>query len=302
MIWAIGSVGDETFSHSVRAFLDFGLSVRVIDQALLAHGGSFVLAHASDSWIEFCGERLVFAECASMYVRLTDIAPGAPDEASGAISRAMYYALNEFIANITAIPIANRPLGDVSNVSKILHSALWSQLGVMVPESCVTDRPDVALEFISKWNSNVIYKGASASKTWVSGFNALADLSRLTLIAKSPVLFQQRIDGPDVRVHVVGSEVFAEQINSSAIDYRTVKGRNRYTAVVLPERIAHACTQIAGSTDQPLLGIDFKVQAETGDWYFLEANAMPCYQGYDKRAKGAISRALARYLMRSSND
>jgi len=45
-------------------------------------------------------------------------------------------------------------------------------------------------------------------------------------------------------------------------------------------------------------GVDFKV-SDTGEWFFLEANSSPCYQGYDCRLGGAISDALADYLLGS---
>jgi glutathione synthase/RimK-type ligase-like ATP-grasp enzyme len=118
-------------------------------------------------------------------------------------------------------------------------------------------------------------------------------------LKSSPVLFQQRIEGPDIRVHVVDAKVFAEQIIAPVVDYRNARGKNSYAPATVPPEIAEACVQISKIANQPLMGIDFKVEHTSGKWYFLEANSMPCYQPYDKRAGGQISEAIAAYLSAS---
>jgi len=123
------------------------------------------------------------------------------------------------------------------------------------------------------------------------------DLSRLDSLRWSPVLFQHRIEGPDIRIHVVDSRVFAEQIVAPVVDYRNARGKNLYAPAFVPPRISAACLQIAEGANQPLMGIDFKIEEKTGEWYFLEANSMPCYQAYDKRADGKISEAISDYLL-----
>ncbi|MFL5629622.1 MAG: hypothetical protein ACJ788_28960, partial [Ktedonobacteraceae bacterium] len=65
--------------------------------------------------------------------------------------------------------------------------------------------------------------------------------------------------------------------------------------------IAEGCIAIAQDCQTPFLGIDFKIQQNSGIWFFLEANSMPCYQGYDQRAGGAISRAIAEWLTQPHN-
>jgi len=44
------------------------------------------------------------------------------------------------------------------------------------------------------------------------------------------------------------------------------------------------------------MGVDFKIQESTGQWFFLETNSMPCYEGYDRRAGGAICRGIVKWL------
>ena len=46
------------------------------------------------------------------------------------------------------------------------------------------------------------------------------DESRLGMLAHLPTQFQAFIEGTNIRVHVVGNEVFATEIECDAVDYR----------------------------------------------------------------------------------
>ncbi|MFE3183427.1 hypothetical protein ACFXKR_21540 [Streptomyces violascens] len=150
--------------------------------------------------------------------------------------------------------------------------------------------------FFSRFARTAIpLKGASAAKT----FAQVHEASRETLLdrlGRVPVLFQERIAGPDVRVHTVGDQAFGEAIHSPEIDYRMVARVNDYRPIALPDSVVRGCTRLTAHTGLPLLGVDFKIDEATGEWYFLEANAMPCFEGYDRRAGGAITAAMADWL------
>jgi hypothetical protein len=95
---------------------------------------------------------------------------------------------------------------------------------------------------------------------------------------------------------VVGHQSFGELIDSPVLDYRTVRGVNNYRPLAPPRDVADGCARLAEHCGVPLLGIDFKIERATGAWFFLEANSMPCFEGYDERAGGAISRAIVDWL------
>ena len=99
---------------------------------------------------------------------------------------------------------------------------------------------------------------------------------------------------------VSGKQLFAEAIESDDLDYRVSK-KNQYNSMLPPDNIANGCRSLSATCKIPFLGIDFKIKRTTGEWYFLEANTMPCYQGYDRRAKGAISRAIIEWLIDNRN-
>src|SRR5437763_1098192 len=54
----------------------------------------------------------------------------------------------------------------------------------------------------------------------VTAFDTAVDRGRLNVIRWCRVQFQERVGGPDVRVPVVGAEVYAARSESTAVDYR----------------------------------------------------------------------------------
>lgn len=188
------------------------------------------------------------------------------------------------------------PLREASGFTKVLHAVTLGEVGGWrIPETCLTSDPAEASQFIRNCRNGAIFKGASASKTWATVFEARHE-PRLPRLRHLPVLFQERVIGPDVRIHVVGDQPFGELIDSPVLDYRTARGVNNYSPLIPPREVADGCARLTEYCGVPLLGVDFKIERATGAWFFLEANSMPCFEGYDKRAGGAISRAIVDWL------
>lgn len=234
----------------------------------------------------------------SVWTRLIDISERAPSDRLARRSAGLYLALSQLLSRCP-LPVMNPPLGGASGFSKLYHAASMAAWGWSIPRSCLTNSPTRASRFIDSCPGGVIFKGSSAVKTWATLYDASEHEERLRHLRAAPVLFQERIDGPDVRVHVVGERLFAEAIESSRVDYR-VSGGNTYQPIEVPAAIAGACLGLSRDCALPLVGIDFKVERASGEWYFLEANPMPCYEGYDRRAGGAISAAIAEWLAEAS--
>ncbi|WP_243657448.1 hypothetical protein [Parafrankia sp. BMG5.11] len=87
-----------------------------------------------------------------------------------------------------------------------------------------------------------------------------------------------------------------ELIDSPVLDYRTVRGVNSYSSLTPAREVADGCARLTEFCGVPFLGVDFKIDHATGEWFFLETNSMPCFEGYDERADGAISRAIVDWL------
>lgn len=302
MILCIGSAADDTFCHTVIAMKQANIKVDIIDIGRLALSGEILFPmHDLTSSVFKTRERYYHLnDYWGAWIRPIEIAEAAPEKTLKERSAGLQAAMNRLFSNIT-IPVINPPIRDASNFSKLFHAVSLATLaGWQIPRSCLTNNPTQARNFINACSEDVIFKGASSKKTWATLYKKEIHDHQLSALQTAPVLFQERINGPDVRVHVVGDQLFAEAIESDDLDYRISK-ENRYNELSLPDAIAKGCRLLSATCNIPFLGVDFKIKKNTGEWYFLEANSMPCYQGYDRRAKGAISRAMIEWLVSNRN-
>ena len=105
--------------------------------------------------------------------------------------------------------------------------------------------------------------------------------------------------GYDVRVHVVGHEVFAVKAVADAIDYRYAHQDGGPPAELEPYDLepvwADACIHLAHSLGLPLAGIDLK-RTPDGGMVCFEVNPSPGFSYYEESTGQPISRAIARAL------
>ena len=69
----------------------------------------------------------------------------------------------------------------------------------------------------------------------------------------------------------------------------------RFQALDLPSHVKKDCLRVTAATGNLFSGIDFKVD-EQGNYWMLEVNPMPGYDGYDRRLGGCISQSLVHLL------
>jgi glutathione synthase/RimK-type ligase-like ATP-grasp enzyme len=201
----------------------------------------------------------------------------------------------------TACRVINRPLLDAGNSSKPLHTHHLARHGFRVPRTLTTNSPTEAVAFAEALGWRVIYKSGSNRASVVKRLTPerRADLER---IRSCPVLLQEQVVGPDVRAHVVGGEVFAEQIDfEGGVDARHVaRSARQFRRVELPDALRERAVRFVAESGLGIVGFDFKVCAETGEHVALEANPQPGYHGYDVRLGGVITDALLRLMAEAS--
>lgn len=285
----VGSLADATFCHTVHALTARGVGGEVVDLAHLVLSGDVELPlDGRPGVLRLAGREVALT--GPVVARLVDISAAAPDARLRERAHGLQLALTRHLRGLPA----GRVVGvtrDNSNFSKLVQLAAAAGTGWARPRSCLTNDPERARHFLA--GVDAIYKGASSAKTWAVAVGA-EDLARLASLPRCPVLFQERVRGLDVRVHVVGERVFGEAIEADGCDYRTAS-RAVFSPCPVPRTVAADCVGLTRRMGLVLSGIDFKVSPD-GRWWFLEANSAPCFQGYDKRAGGAISDALADHV------
>jgi hypothetical protein len=181
--------------------------------------------------------------------------------------------------------------------SKPLQAQLIRRHGFLFPETLMTNDPAEVRGFQQR-HGRVIYKSASYVRSIVALLDE-HDARRLDAVRVCPVLFQQYVEGLNVRVHTVGKRVFATSIETPAVDYRyaeLVGEREKVAPVTLDPDLADRCVGLAAAFGLEFAGIDLKV-AGNGDVYCLEVNPSPAFSYYELHTGQPIARAVAEYLV-----
>jgi glutathione synthase/RimK-type ligase-like ATP-grasp enzyme len=252
--------------------------------------------------------RVGLAELTGVYLRPIepDLVPQlgalAPQSVERCHARSVHDALVAYteIAEVAyGTRVVNRLSAMASNMSKPFQAQAVLARGFHIPETLVTDDPDEALAFAERF-SDIIYKSTSGVRSIVTAFDRSTDVARLPLLRWCPVQFQERVFGADVRVHVVGTDVFAAIVESNALDYRYARSQVGIDATLRPYRlspdIAQRCIALADDLDLPFAGIDLKL-ADDGRVVCFEVNPSPGFSWYQLDTGLPIAEALARWLL-----
>jgi hypothetical protein len=184
--------------------------------------------------------------------------------------------------------------------SKPLQAQLIRRHGFSVPETLMTNDPEEVRAFRRR-HGRVIYKSASYVRSVVTLLDD-RDAQRLDAVRACPVLFQQYVEGVNMRVHTVGRQVFATSIQTSAVDYRYAYldgEREQLAPAELGEGLADRCVGLAAAFGLDFAGIDLKL-ADGGEVYCLEVNPSPAFSYYELHTGQPIARAVAEYLAAGS--
>ena len=223
----------------------------------------------------------------------------APELAHARRFQEILTGFTEAAPGINGCRVANRLSAMASNGSKPYQAQLIVRHGFSTPDTLISTDPQEVLDFAAG-HKQVVYKSCSGVRSIVTAFDPVADRERLQRLRWCPVQFQERVVGPDVRVHVVGGETFAAIVDSAAVDYRyarTQVGEDaRLRAYQLDDDIAARCVALAAALDLPFAGIDLKLAADQRVICF-EVNPSPGFSWYESAAGLPISQAVACWLL-----
>jgi glutathione synthase/RimK-type ligase-like ATP-grasp enzyme len=249
------------------------------------------------------GQTLQLDAITGVYLRLTDdtLLPTLRDLPANAPlrehSRRLHDTLTEW-SELTECRVANRISAMASNNSKPYQAQLIARCGFATPDTLITDDPAAVVAFRHLHPAGIVYKSISGIRSIVTRLDE-DDLERLDSIRWCPVQFQGFVEGYNVRVHVVGSEVLATAIHTTGDDYRYAHrdegGETTLTSYALPDDVAQASVALAAALGLDFAGIDLKI-APDGAVYCFEVNPSPAYSYYESHTGQPIADTLARYL------
>lgn len=288
----IGHSGDSTIQHVRSVAHGLGTDVRFLDVGDWLKEGSVSGACTDEPSLSLKQETFRFSDFSWIYQRGYIASDPTP------ISQGRLLALEAALCNSRSIVI-NRPNGGWQNMSKPLQMLMLEEFGFRVPPSRSTSVPSDYHQFREE-ERNLIYKSNSGRRSIVDGIGDEQDY-RTEAIRHCPVLFQRRIVGVDVRVHVLCGEAFSVRAQSDAIDYRYYRLNGSFLNLEamhsIPEEMERRCIAFAADSGVKLAGFDFKIDAN-GSWYCLEMNPSPAFESYDHVLENGIARRIVNMCAR----
>jgi len=192
--------------------------------------------------------------------------------------------------------ILNRPWNMLSNLSKPYQSQIIAAAGFYIPPTCITNNPAKVIRF-KKESGAVIFKSISSVRSIVKELDE-SRMKTLQRIKYLPTQFQKKLEGINVRVHVVGDVLFATKIESPVVDYRYAGREEKectLTIFDLPGNIKKRCFRVAKLLNLPLCGIDLFLTNDN-KYYCFEVNPSPGYSYYQQSTEQDISSAIVKWL------
>lgn len=173
-------------------------------------------------------------------------------------------------------------------------------VGARVPRTLISNDPDAVSVFHAEVK-DVIYKPVTGGAiTRALDADTLVDLDA---VRGAPVIFQERIQGDDLRVMLAGDDIVSSvaiRTPEQHLDFRADPfysgGEASYEEVALPEPVRALCRKAARTCGLVFAGIDIKRTA-AGEWVFLELNSSPIYLDVELKLGHEISRAIAELVV-----
>jgi glutathione synthase/RimK-type ligase-like ATP-grasp enzyme len=174
---------------------------------------------------------------------------------------------------ITPAFVVNRFEAMAANDSKPYQLKQILSNDFCIPETLITTDPASAQDFWER-HGVVIYKSLSGIRSRVARLRP-EHVPRLADVTSCPTQFQQYVAGTEYRVHVVGDEISAAEVQCDADDYRYPGPHPvEIRACRLAESVEDRCRRLAAAAQLPVAGLDLRRTADDR-WYCFEVNSSP---------------------------
>ena len=239
--------------------------------------------------------------------------PQVPDPATIVDPEVRLFVLNEWQEAVSGLwqlldaRWVNDPKRDEIASRKAYQLAVAAQVGMRVPETLVTSDPAEATAFVeANRKERVIFKTFSCTHEIWRETRLLRDeeLALLDNVRFAPVIFQEYVEAEaDLRITVVGDELFAAAIDSRdtdyPVDFRMSLGQADVQAVELPEHVVRDLRTFMSRLGLAYGAIDMR-RTPSGEYVFLEINTAGEFLFVEDRTGQPIARAVATLLAASS--
>lgn len=179
------------------------------------------------------------------------------------------------------------------NKNHQLH--LLAQAGLRIPKTLVTNNPNQVRPFYEHCNGQVIVKPVRGGAHTTSVKDADLTPERLASLIHSPVTFQEKIEGVDIRVYWIGGVCFAAEIRANSLDFRE-DPQAAIVPITLPPQVEADCTTLARVLGYHYSGIDIRRTPE-GEYVFIEGNPAAMFTHFERQSGYPITKHLVDLML-----
>lgn len=198
----------------------------------------------------------------------------------------------------------NDPAKDQVAHRKVMQLRLAQQLGFDLPDTLITNDPAEAKHFIdSHGYRDVVYKAFSATEDMWRETRRFRpeELNLLDQVKYAPVIFQQYVEAQyDIRITLVGDEIFAAAIHSQETsyptDFRMDMANAKITPVELPASVQERLRKYRRALGLEYGAVDMRLRPD-GKYVFLEINPAGQWLFIEEATQQPIAAAMARLLV-----
>lgn len=195
--------------------------------------------------------------------------------------------------------------------SKEEQLKIADKIGLKIPETCLTNNPEEARQFIIK-HKNVVAKMQTGFAIYEDGVESVVftnligedKLEELDSLLYCPMQFQKKIEKKkELRITVVGQDVYAFEIDSQQFEDAKVDWRkngvnliDKWVRTELPADVETKILELLNVYNVDYGAIDMIVSPED-DYYFIEINAAGEFFWLDNLTEeNLISKSIADVL------
>lgn len=197
----------------------------------------------------------------------------------------------------------NPPLADLAASRKTWQLAVAEQVGLAVPRTLITNDPGAARAFLAEQGRRpTVFKAFGAVEAGWRFTRLVGARERrlLEAVRHAPVIFQEYVPAErDLRVTVVGSRIFAAQIDARRtgypMDYRADFDRARVEPCRLPAHVERRVRALLRRLGLRYGALDLR-RKRGGEHLFLEVNPTGQWLFVEERTGLPVTRAVARLL------
>lgn len=205
-------------------------------------------------------------------------------------------------------------LNNIDNIrkaeNKIYQLLLAREIGFCIPESLITNVPEIGKKFSQEHFGNCIIKPIKSGLVEGSKEEGVIFTNKVDIddtnkqrISDFPVFLQSQIlKKADVRVTIVGSTVFAALIHSqnspdAIVDWRRSESILEYSKIELPHEIIAKCIELTLKLKLNFGAIDLVLEP-SGNYVFLEINPNGQWAWIEKQLNYKISDEIVSLLVK----